>query len=149
MKVKPENDTPNFRPGKFGSHCTDSGKIVYKRIRHYWRPEDINRILPLVAQKQKEDGADFNWFWKIINWLADYMLGEIVGLVGLSDDFARTAWAWIMLHFSKLLQKMFGADNYTNTLVSLFSRRLSLALDKYLAGDETLLKALLKDLAGG
>jgi hypothetical protein len=136
------------RQGDYGSHCTDAGKIVYRRPRHYWTPADISRIVPKVAQKQEEQNAGFDWFWTLINYLSDYMLEKIVGLVGLSDDAASLFWSWIMRNWIKLCNKIWGSSGYTENLFRAYDQRLQAALARYLRGDSSLLKALEKDLLG-
>lgn len=138
------------RQGQYGMHRTMGGKIVYRRPRHYWNSNDLQRILPKVAETEEKTDVDFTWWQKLMNWAAEYMISKITTWVSLNDDFVRMVWALVNSIWNKLIRKITGSNTFLDTTIEAYDRRLAEAVERYTQqGDYSLLEALANDLTGG
>lgn len=140
------------RQGEYGDHKTSVGKIVYQRPRHFFSSADISRVMLSVAQKSDEDPTlddteKLNWFWRSINWLADYMLQRMVGWLGISDHTTKLFWDWIMSTWLRWVNKAYGPGGNSETVARIFQEQYLRGLEQYrITGDTAGLSILLDKL---
>lgn len=138
-----------LRQGEYGDHHTMSGKIVYRRPRHNFSTEDLLRVIPRVAAAEEAGEIQenkFAWWERAINFLAEYMLQKITGIVSLNDQIPKIIWAWInKIYFSALLK--IGRIKEWERLHRIYKNRLELAVKEYTEdGDYTALTDLMNRL---
>jgi len=141
----------SWRAGDYGHHCTDTGKIVYARPKHFFYPEDAERLVATLDKRLQTYEAfdDVPWYWKLLNRIAEAMLSRIAGVIGLDDEFAKIVWNWLNEQYTKFLMNALPGYN-ANNLMNYFKNRMQEALDDYTEnGDVALLDKLFDDLIGG
>jgi hypothetical protein len=138
------------RQGKYGMHRTMVGKIVHRRPRHYWNSNDLQRILPKVAEQEEKTDVDFTWWQKLMNWAAEYMISKLTTWVALDDDLVKMVWAFINSIWNKFIRKISGSNSFLENTIKAYDARLMAAVESYTKdGDYSLLEALANDIAGG
>lgn len=112
-------------------HCTYLGRVVYNRPKHYFTQTDVDRIVHQLTPTKPKPEKDFPFFWRIINWLADYMLDRILGVLGVKDEGATTLWRGIMLLWGKFMEKIGMTDPMHQRLLKLYENSYYSELSKW------------------
>jgi len=120
--------------------------------------KDIARLVEKIkvgtsrTPEEEKEGVDFEWWQKIINWAARWMLGKVLGVAGLDEDAVDVLWFGANALWDDVIVKVVGPDDFIVKTKRLFDERFKQALDEYLkptgAGDK-LLDRLFLDLIGG
>lgn len=126
------------------TYSSDSA-IVYKRKKHVMTLKDVSRMQEAIRSDDADD-AEFTWWQKILNWLAEYMLGKITGLLSLDEGVGQIVWNAANYFWQTLIKKVGGNNGFLETSISAYQGALKEALDAYLEGDQTLLETLADDL---
>lgn len=141
------------REGAYGMHSTLKGKVIYQRARHYFSSADLSRILPKVAEgEEKNPEVDIKWTWweKVVNYLSDWMMSRLVGLVSLREGFAPVAWSAVMNLWMNLLRKLMPSDARVAAVTQRYDQRMKQAISAYLDNDnytaDSLLEAMYMDI---
>jgi hypothetical protein len=126
------------------TYSSDSA-IIYKRKKHVMTLKDVSRMQEAV-QSDDADDAEFTWWQKILNWLAEYMVGKLTGLLSLDEGVGQIVWNAANYFWQKLIKQIGGTNYFLEQSISAYQGALESALKAYLEGDQTLLEALAADL---
>ena len=107
--------------------------------------KDIARMQQSVHEETAND-PDFTWWQKILNWLAEYMLSKITGILSLDEGVGRIAWYAVNYFWDTLVKKIGGGNGYINGTIDAYKFAFERSLRAYLNGDYTLIERLYKDI---
>jgi len=106
---------------------------------------DISRMTEKITEENAND-ADFTWWQKILNWLAEYMLSKITTVFNLDEGIGEVAWYGINGAWNRIVKKIGGENYFINRTIDAFESQFQYALNQYLKGETRFIEALLKDL---
>lgn len=118
-------------------HRTYLGRVVYNRPKHYFTQTDVDRILRQLTPTKPKPEKDFPFFWNVINFLADYMMERILGVLGVSDLGAQTLWRGIMTVWGKFMIKIGMTDPMHTALIRLYENSYYSELSKWKRAEES------------
>jgi hypothetical protein len=104
-----------------------------------------------IPKTENTPEKDWPWYWKILNWVGDAIMGRLLGAIGLDEELARLFYSWINERWDFLMMKLFKNDPYIKNIHHLFSNRVETALREYLRNNgngQKLLDAIFNDLIG-
>lgn len=138
---KPWKYRASLTPRK--TYSADS-KIVYKRKRHPFTLRDAERIMSKIPKDEVDEG--FTWWQRILNWLAEYMLSKITGVLSLDEGVGQIAWYAVNYFWDTIVKRIGGGNSFIDGSIDAYKAAFKRALNAYLAGDSTLLDKLYRDL---